>query len=586
MSATVLFRLPPSIPVAKNPVCAKIFYDIAGILELQGVEWKPVAYRKAARTIESLSEDVEDIYKRGGLDALMELPGVGEALAKKIEEIVKTGRLRKHEELKRSLPEGLVALTSVPGLGPKKAKRLYDELGVKSLEGLKKAAEDGKIHPLEGFGYKSEQDVLRGLAFLEKGRGRALLGYILPEVREIVALLKKSRFVERAEPAGSVRRMKESVGDVDMLVTSSQPGKVMDYFVSLPMVGEVVAKGPTKTAVRLKSGLGCDIRVVEGQSFGAALQYFTGSKDHNIALRRIAISKGWKLSEYGVFKGAQRIAGKSEEEVYSKLGLAWVPPELRENMGEVEAAQKGKLPHLVEQKDIRGDFHCHTKWSDGSGTVLEMATAAAALGYEYLFITDHASAIPVAHGLDRKRFAEQAKEMDAAREKLGSKIELMQGTECDINRDGSLWLDKATLRELDLVIASVHTSFTLPRDEMTKRVVTAIEGGQANIIGHPSGRLIGEREAYQLDYDKVFEAAARSGVFIEINALPERLDLRETEIKRAKEYGVKFTIGTDSHAADNLHFMELGVAMARRGWCEKADILNAQGIKALKKLLR
>lgn len=567
----------------KNALCAKIFYEIADILEMQDVQWKPIAYRKAARTIESLSKDVEEIYARGGVKALQELPGIGEAISGKTEEIIKTGTLHYYEELKKEAPFDMEAITAVPGVGPKKAMKLYKELGVKTAEDLKRAAEEEKIREIPGFDAKSEENILKGLALVEKTKGRALLGTALEEAERLVAKMRKSGLVERISYAGSLRRMKETVGDIDVLVTSRKPEEVMDYFVKLPEIAEVVAKGPTKTAVRLGSGIACDVRVVEDDAFGSALQYFTGSKEHNIALRRIAISKGWKLSEYGIFKGAKRIAGKDEEDVYAKLGLEWVPPELRENSGEIEAAQKGRLPKLLEAKDIRGDFHCHTKWSDGSNSIEEMAAAAQKLGYEYIAITDHASKMGVARGLKDRDFAKQRKEVEKVQK--GTELKIMHGAEVDIEKDGSLFLKNETMKGLDLVVAAVHSNFSMPKEEMTERMVRAMENEHVDIIGHPSGRLIGEREPYEVDYEKLFEAAKRTGTAMEINAYPTRLDLWDTLARQAKERGVKLAIGTDAHSTEHLRFMSLGVATARRGWCGKGDVLNTLGFERLGKVL-
>ena len=565
--------------VGKNELAARIFYEIADMLEIQGVAWKPIAYRKAARTLESLGEDVEEIYRRGGVKALRELPGVGEAIAGKIEEIIKTGTLHYYEELKRGMPIDFAALTSIPGLGPKRAKKLYDALGVRNLDDLRKAAMAHKIRTVEGFDEKTEENILKGLALLEKTKGRALLGHVLPEINRIIESLRALRAVKQISPAGSVRRMKETIGDIDVLITSDRPEEVMAAFVKLPQVEEVVVQGPTKTSVRLKSGLNCDVRVVEDAAYGAALQYFTGSKDHNIALRRIAVKRGWKLNEYGLFKGAKRIAGKTEEEVYAKLGLQWIPPEMRENAGEVELAAKGKLPKLVEPAAIKGDFHVHTKWSDGQYSVEEMALAAQRLGYEYIALTDHGSKIGVARGLKDKDFEKREKEIERVQKKVG--VRILQGTEVDIEKDGSLYLKDETLRKLSIVVAAVHSNFNMPREQMTARMVRAMENEHVDILAHPSGRLIGEREGYQVDYERLFEAAKRTGTLIEINAFPSRLDLWDSLIRQAKEYGIRFAIGTDAHSTEHLRFMQLGVAMARRGWCEGKDIINTLPYKEL-----
>jgi len=564
--------------MAKNALCAQIFYEIADMLELQDVAWKPIAYRKAARAIEGLSQDVEEIYSRGGLKALEEIPGVGEALAKKIEEIATTGKLEYREKLKAGFPFDIESITAIPGIGPKKAKKLYDALGVKNRGELKKAAEMGKVRNVEGFDAKTEGNILRGLALLEKTTGRALLSDALADAENLVDLLRKSGLAERVAYAGSLRRMKETIGDIDILATSSKPSKVMDFFTSLQEVAETTARGETKSAVILQSGMGCDLRVVKDSEFGAALQYFTGSKEHNIALRRIAIAKGCKLNEYGLFKGSKSVAGREEEGIYAKLGMDLMPPELRENTGEIEAAQKGKLPTLVELGDIRGDLHCHTNWSDGTRVIEDMALAAAQLGYSYLAITDHASPMKIANGMDARRKEKHSLAIADAQEKLersGHGIRLLDGCELDILKDGSLALPAASLKKLDLVVAAVHSNFSMQEAEMTKRIVKALDSGLISILAHPSGRLIGERDAYALDYEKVFEAARRNHVAIEINASPQRLDLVDTEAKRAVlDFGLKVAIGTDAHAADHLRFMRLGVAVARRGWCRKNDLLN------------
>ena len=572
------------IVAGKNQIAAKIFYEIADFLEIQGVQWKPIAYRKVARTIESLSEDVEEIYKRGGVKALKEIPGVGENISKKLEEIIKTGKLAYHDRLKKEFPFDIESLTEIPGLGPKKAKKLYDALGVKNRDELKKAAEEGRVREVEGFDAKSEENILKGIAMLERTKGRVLLGYAFGEINAIIQKLKRDTPVQRISAAGSVRRMKETIGDLDILVTSTEPEKVMDYFTAMPEVERVIAKGMTKSAVVLHSGLSCDIRVVSDEEYGSALQYFTGSKEHNIALRRIALSKGMKLSEYGLFKNGKRIAGREEEEVYKALGLEWIPPELRENRGEIEAAQEGKLPELVRLEEIRGDLHIHTDWSDGANTIAEMASAAERLGYEYIAITDHAGKLKIAGGLDERRLAEHSAAVEAAEKKVS--IRLLKGAEVDINKDGSLAVSSSALKGLDFVVAAVHSNFNMEKDEMTSRIMKAMEEECVDAIAHPSCREIGSREPVKLDFDAIYQAAADTGTLLEINAYPTRLDLWDSEIKRAKEeFGTEFVIGTDSHSTDHLRFMEIGVGMARRGWLEKDDLINTRGFKAIAKKL-
>lgn len=564
----------------KNKQIAKIFFEIADILETQGVQWKPAAYRKAAITIESLSEDIEEVWKRG---ELKELPGVGENIARKIDEILKTGTLGYYERLKKELPVDFEELTSIQSLGPKRVKKLYERLGVKNISDLQKALKEHKIRGLEGFGEKSEEDIANGIELLEKTKGRALLGFALPEARAIMNKLKKHSSVGRISIAGSARRMKETIGDIDILITSSRPAEVMDLFTSLPEVERVLAKGPTKTSVMLKMGLGCDIRVLDEGSFGSALQYFTGSKEHNIHLRRIAISKGLKLSEYGIFRGEKKIAGKTEEEVYAALGLPYIPAELREDEGEIEAAEKGKLPKLVEYADIKGDLHVHTKWSDGSHSIEEMAAAARKMGTEYICIADHSKGLGVARGLDEKRLSQQLKEIEKL--ELGG-ITVLKGAEVNILKDGRLDFSDKVLKGLDVVIGAVHSNFNMEKEEMTGRIGRAMENEHMDILAHPTGRLIGRREGYHVDIDKILEKAKETKTAIEINAWPERLDISDVYIRQAVERGVMLSIGTDSHAIDQLHFIELGVGMARRGWCGKKDVLNTFGPKEMLKKLK
>ncbi|MEM3031239.1 MAG: DNA polymerase/3'-5' exonuclease PolX [Candidatus Micrarchaeia archaeon] len=567
----------------RNQELAKLLYEIADMYEIQGVQWKPNAYRKAAQAIETMSQDIAEYARE---HKLTEIPGVGESIAEKIAEWLAKGEITLHEELKRQLPIELVELTSVPGLGPKKAKRLYDELKIKNLEDLKRAASAHRIRDLKGFGEKSEAEILHGIELLEKSKGRAMLGYVLEDVKAIVSVLKKHRAVGQIEPAGSVRRWKETIGDIDILVTSTDPKAVMDHFTSLPYVEEVVAKGDTKSSVRLKNGLNCDLRVVEPEAFGAALQYFTGSKEHNIATRRIAIEKGWKLSEYGLFeeKSGKRIAGKTEEEIYKRLGLAYIEPELRENTGEIEAAKQGKLPKLIEQKDIRGEFHVHTKTTDGVNTIEEMAEAAKKLGYEYVAISDHTGTLYVAHGLDDKRMREHMQRIEKAERKAG--IRLLKGAEVNITKEGELDLGNAVLAELDVVIAAVHSHFNQPQEEMTRRILRALDSEHVDIFAHPTGRLIGQREAYNVDLEKVIEFCVKNDKILEINSFPDRTDLNDESIRLAKKKGALFAVNTDSHSTEHLRFIELGIHTARRGWLEKKDVINCLSLKELEKKLR
>jgi len=571
---------------AKTQEIVDIFYEIADILELRQVPWKPAAYRKAARTLETLSEGVEEIYKRGGLKELMEIPGVGERLAKKIAEYIETGKMKEHQRVKRMIPPGVEEMMHVASLGPKKAMRLYQKLHIKSVSQLEHAAKAGRISRLKGFGKKSEQDILRGLSFLKLRKERTLLGTALPIAREIVGRLKKIKGVKAAEAAGSLRRMKETIGDIDILVIAKNSKPVMDFFTAMPDVATVLAKGATKSMVMLKQGIQTDVRVLDERSFGAALQYFTGNKDHNIELRKIAIKKGWKLSEYGLFKrSGGYIAGRTEREVYRALGLPYIEPELRENTGEIEAARKHTLPKLIGYDDIKGDLHVHTNWSEGGQTIEEMARAARAVGRKYIAICDHSKSQKISHGLNEKRLLKQIAEIDKVNKRLGD-FRLFKGTECDILPDGSLDLADSALKQLDIVVAAVHSRFKSPKSEMTKRICRALENPLVTILGHPRGRLINERAPYAIDFEKICETAKANGKLLEINSFPSRLDLDDVNIRAAKELGVKFSIDTDSHAKDHLRFIELGIAQARRGWLGPKDVINTLPLKKFEKFVK
>jgi DNA polymerase (family 10) len=570
----------------KNQEIAKIFYEIADYLEMEGVKFKPYAYQKAAITLEGLEEDVEEIYKRGGLEALKKIPGVGESIALKIEEYLKTGKIKYYEEFKKKMPIDLEELIQVEGMGPKKAKVLYEKLGVKNLKDLEKAAREHKIAPLFGFGEKTEKNILEGVEFLKRSKGRFLLGEILPKVKEIYEKLKKLKEVERVDVVGSIRRMKETIGDVDFLVISKNPGPIMDFFVSLPGVVKVWGKGTTKSSVRLKEGFDMDIRVLPKRSFGAALQYFTGSKEHNIALRKIAIEKGLKLSEYGLFRGPKMIAGESEEEIYQKLGLEWVPPELREDRGEIEAAQAKKLPKIIDYKEIKGDLHVHSKWDGGANSVEEIAQYAIKMGYQYVGIADHTKFLKIEHGLDEKKLRERNEEIDKLNEKFKGKIKILKGCEANILADGKIDIEDKCLKEQDFVIAGIHSNFKMEKEKMTERIIRAMKNPNVDIISHPTGRIIQRRDEYQIDFEKILKVAKETKTILEINSYPERLDLNDVNIKKAKEVGVKMVINTDAHHIDQMRFIELGIAQARRGWAEKEDIINCWPLEKLLKFLK
>lgn len=570
-----------------NSRIAEIFEEIADMLELDTVDRKfeVIAYRKAAQTIQDLQEPVEDIYAKGGLKALQELPGIGKSTSQHIEEYIKTGRVRKYDELKRRFPIDFNTLTKIPGVGAKKAARLFKELGVKDLGSLKKAIEEHRIMKLEGFGERSEEVILKGILQYESSGGRMLLGRALPEAESIVKSIRESGLVHEVVIGGSTRRMKETVGDLDILVTSDKAGKVMDFISRMREVESVVLKGPTKTTVRLKIGLNCDIRVVEDESFGAALQYFTGNKEHNVKLREIAIGKGYKLNEYGLFDKKNRNVSKDgEEDIYKRLGMDCMPPEMRENRGEIDLAMKHKLPKLVELKDIKGDLHTHTTASDGSYGIVEMANAAKRLGREYIGISDHSKSEYIAHGLDDRRFVKHLAEIDKANDSVKG-IRILKGAEIDILKDGSLDLSNRTMDMMDYTLASVHTSLTMPKDEMTKRIIKAFDSGYVSIWAHPTDRIINAREPIGFDFDKVFEAAERNNVAIEIDAFPERLDLSDENIFKTRKYKLRFCIDTDSHSVDHLSFMRYGIGVARRGWLEKRDVINTMNCNGLLRLL-
>jgi DNA polymerase (family 10) len=577
--------------ITKNQELAQIFYEIADYLEMEEVQFKPYAYQKAALTLETLEEDVEGIYKKGGLKALEKIPGVGESIAKKIEEYLKTGKIRYYENFKKKMPVNLEEIIAVEGMGPRKAKFLYQKLGVRNIKDLEKAARAHKIAPLPGFGEKSEKNILEGIQFLKRSRGRFLLGYILPRVYEIMSELKGLKEVKQINEAGSVRRRKETIGDVDILITSSNPKKVIDYFTSLPGIVKIWGKGPTKASIRLKEGFDVDLRVLPDRQFGSALQYFTGSKEHNIATRKIAIDKGLKLSEYGVFRGKKMIAGRTEKEVYKALGMVWIPPEMRENQGEIEAAlrqARGRpngLPKIVGYNNILGDLHVHSDWDGGADSIEELAEAAQRMGYKYLGISDHTKFLKIEHGLDERRLERRNKEIDKLNKRFKN-FKILKGCEANILNDGSIDIKDKALADLDFVIAGIHSSLKMPKEKMTERMIRAMKNPHVDIISHPLGRLLQKRDEYQIDFDKILKAAKETGTILEINAFPERLDLSDQNIRKAREAGVKMIINTDAHRKDQLRFMELGVAQARRGWAEKNDIINTQPVEKLLKFFR
>lgn len=564
----------------KNFEIARLFDLMADLLEVRGENpFRIRAYRRAAQNLESLGEDVEALAQAGRLD---EIPGIGADLAGKIQEYLATGRIADIEAEKRGIPAGVVELMNVPGIGPKTARMLYEQKKVTGLDRLEALARAGKLRGLPGIQARTEQNILKGLAVLRQGMARMLLGRARPLARELERALADLREVKQVAVAGSVRRGKETIGDIDLLVTSTSARRVMDAFVRLPQVADVLEKGETKSSVRHREGIQVDLRVVEPECFGAALQYFTGSKQHNIRLREMAVKRGLKISEYGVFREAsnRRVAGATEEEVYAAVGLPWIPPELREDTGEIEAARAGRLPALVEVGDIRGDLHTHTRASDGHHTPEALVRAAQARGYAYLAVTDHSRSATVAGGLSIDELRAHARKVRALQAKVPG-LRILVGSECDILADGALDYPDEVLAELDLVVAAVHSRFKQPRAEMTRRICRALENPWVNVLAHPTGRLIGEREPYDVDLDAVFRTAKRLDRAVEINAYPQRLDLGDAHARRARDLGVLVAVNTDTHMLDHLDTMGLGVTTARRAWLGPGQIVNTWPVDRL-----
>ena len=568
----------------RNLALARIFSEIADMLEIKEESiFRISAYRRAARAMESLTEDVAEVAAR---DDLEEIPGVGTSTAEKIEEYLESGKITYYEELRASLPAGITTLMSVPEVGPKTAVLLYEKLGVTTIDELERAARQGLVRTLPRMGAKTEENILNGIELIRRTKERLPLGQVLPHATEIEDALRALKEVKAISLAGSIRRMKETIGDIDVLVTSSRPARVMDVFTTLPQVQRVLAKGPTRSSVLLEVGIQADVRVVKPESFGAALQYFTGSKEHNVRLREKGVRRGLKINEYGVFrvKDEKRVAGRTEEEVYAALDLPWIPPEIREGQGEVELAEKGKLPRLVELPDIRGDLQMHTRWSDGSDSAEAMARAAKERGYEYIAITDHSQSLKFVGGVTVEELRDHAKLVKRVADKVG--IAILMGTECEVHPDGSLDYPDEVLKELDIVLAAVHTRFRMSEAEMTKRMIKAMENPHVDVVAHPTGRLLGQRESYSVNVERLVEAARRTGTVLEINAGPQRLDLRDTQARMAQERGVKLAINTDAHTRYQLRYMEFGVGTARRGWVEKKNVINTLPLNDLRAFLR
>ena len=564
----------------KNRELAGLFEKMADILEFKGENpFKISAYRRASRIIGDLTQDIEEITERG---ELKNIPGIGEGMAQKIVEYLKTGKISKFEEARKGVSDELIAIMDIPGMGPKTLSMLHKEKGINNISQLEKAIEDGSLMGLFGIGEKKIENIKRGILLLKQSKGRMNLGVAFPVAKRIVEALRQKTGSKKIEWAGSLRRMKESIGDIDILATGPDKEKIVRAFTHLPEVKEVLASGETKASVIVEGGIQIDLRVVDEDSYGAALQYFTGSKGHNVHLRGIAKAKGIKINEYGVFKGKRKIGGKDEKDIYRALGIDWMEPELREDRGEIEAAQEGRLPKLVQESDIKGDLHVHSKWSDGASSIEEVARAAQRRGYQYLAITDHSKSLRIAHGLDESRLMKQMEEIGRVNEKLKG-FQILKGTEVDILAEGRLDFPEKVLEKFDMVVASIHSGFKQDRAKMTKRIIQAFENPYLHIFAHPTGRLLGARDPYEVDMDELIEAAKKFGKVLEINAYFERLDLDDILCRKAKEMGIQVAISTDSHHPDQMWMMSLGVAVAKRGWLEKKDVLNTLSLKEILK---
>ncbi len=567
----------------KNLEISAIFREITKILEIKGDNpFRIRAYERAAQNIEGLSGDIEDYVRSEKLD---DIPGIGKDLAEKIREYIKTGRIKAYEDLKKKIPAGLLDLLNIPSVGPKTAKLLYEKLKIRNLSSLEKAISKGKIKGIPGIKEKTIENMLKGIEVLKRGRERMTLAQATQVAGGFVRALRRLPEVAKITVAGSLRRQKETVRDIDILMISRKPKKIMDVFTGLPDVGTILAKGETKSSIRTKDDIQVDCRVEKEDSFGAALLYFTGSKSFNIKIRQLAIRKGLKINEYGVFRKGKFICGKSEEEIFKALSMAYVEPELRENTGEIELAREFKLPHLIELEDIKGNLHAHSSWSDGGNSIEEMAVAAKKRGYSYIAITDHSQSLKVAGGLSIADLKRKKKEID----KLNSKLKdfrVLYGTEVDIDSDGKLDYNDEVLKEFDVVVAAIHGGFKQSKMQLTKRLVSACRNKYTHIIAHPTGRLWGVRDAYDIDFDEVMKTARDTNTYLEVNAFGQRLDLSDVHCRRAKEIGAKLSIDTDAHTTGQLDAMKLGVSVARRGWLSSQNVINTLPLEDLLKILK
>lgn len=568
-----------------NREIAKMLTEMAALLEMHGVAFKPAAYEKAAMGVESLDREAREIYKEGGLKALEEISGVGKGIAGHIEEMIKKGIFKEYKTLKKKFPVHISELLAVEGIGPKMIKVLWQKLRIRNLSQLEIAAKKGKIRDLPHFGLKSEQKILKGIEFLKASGGRRVLGFMLPEIRAMEKMIGSFDGVEKAIVVGSVIRRRETIGDIDILAMSSKPEYAIERFINLPFVAHVYGKGANKANVKLKNGLDADLLVVSKKSFGAALNYFTGSKYHNIALREIAMKKGLKLSDQGLFKGKKVIAGETEEAIYHALGLEMPPPEIREDTGEMQAAKLKKLPELIGYDDLRGDLQVQTDWTDGENSIEEMASAAQKAGLEYIAITDHTRSLAMTGGSDEKKLLQQMAEIKKIQKKFKN-FRVLAGAEVNISKDGSLDIDDKTLAQLDVVGAAIHSHFNLSRAEQTKRIIKTMENPHVDIIFHLTTRMINKRGPIELDVDAVIAAAKRTKTILEIDAFPDRLDIKDEYIHKCVEHGVKMSIDSDAHATQHFAYLEMGISQARRGWATRGDIINAWPVVKMLKMLK
>jgi DNA polymerase (family X) len=554
--------------LTKNQEIARIFREIGDYLSMDDSEtFRIYAYRKASAVLDSLEQDLEELYHQGGLKKLIEIPGIGQNMASLIKEYLEKGKIRYHQELKKKTPVDLETLMKIEGLGSKTVKSLYQELKVRNIKELKKAVQEDKVAPLFNFGKKKQEKILQGIEFLEKNQGKFFLGEVLPLAQFLQEKIGEIKEVEKVSLAGSLRRRKETIGDLDILISGKNPKKIMEQILSFSGKVKIINQGETKLSLKTEDNLNIDFRVVMPESYGSALQYFTGSKEHNIQLRKRAIKKGFKVNEYGIFRNKKKVGGREEKEIYSVLGLPWIPPEIREGTKEFSFNEFD----LIELEDIKGDLHCHSNWSDGKNTIKEMAQEALSLGYSYIGIADHAKDLAIVNGLDEKRLLQQRKEIDGIN--LGIKI--LQGCEVNILKNGSLDISQGALKKLDFVIVGIHSHFKMPQKEMTQRIIRAMENPLVDILSHPTGRILGIREEYNVDFNKILEKARQTKTILEINSSPQRLDLNDSKIYRAKEMKIKMIVNSDAHHRNQMKVIECGVSQARRGWADKKDIVNS-----------